>query len=137
MPAAPTIRNTPLVMLAVRPRTVFELRPLIGPSVLELMHDASAPGALCSAKSVDSGLREVDAAAAWRILNIPAETVADCVLPPAPIRRPSTVEATASLPLRASTTVPIGSDAWPFKGTKPEIGAVCLKERTLVVGSWM
>src|SRR4051794_22170344 len=137
MPAAPTIRNSPFAVLAVSPRTVLLARPLIGPDVPALTHDASAPGALSSARSVGIFSRDVDATRLWRILKIPAATIADCVLPPAPIWRPSTVEASAMRPLRASTTVPTGSDAWPFNGTKPEIGADCLNDRSEDEGSLM
>ncbi len=51
---------------------------------------------------------------------MPAESVADWRRPPEPIRRPSTVDCIDRLPLRVSTTVPTGSDAWPFSGTKPD-----------------
>ena len=54
---------------------------------------------------------------------MPALRIAVWVRPPEPIRRPSTVDAIDMRPLRVSTTVPIGSDAWPFSGTKPDSGA--------------
>ena len=71
-------------------------------------HAASAPGALCSTRSVGTLVREPTFSLRWRIGKMPADSVTDWVCPPAPIRRPSTVEASASVPLRASTTVPDG-----------------------------
>ena len=52
IPAAPTIRNRPFWVPAVRLRTVLRPRPLIGPDALLRRHAASAPGALWSTRSV-------------------------------------------------------------------------------------
>src|SRR6185436_17527524 len=93
IPAAPTIRNRPLAVDAVSPRTVLRPRPLIGPDAAVFTHDASAPGADCRTRSVETCAAEPSAALRCWILKMPALRIAVWVRPPEPIRRPSTVEA--------------------------------------------
>ena len=101
---------------------------MIGPETPRDAHAASAPGALLSTRSVGIFACVLPARSLrWRIWKMPAASVTDWRFPPAPIRRPSTVDCIASRPLRASTTVPTGSAAIPFSGTNPEIGAVWAK----------
>ena len=92
IPAAPTIRNRPFSVPAVRLRTVLRPRPLIGPEAPVRTHAASAPGALWSTRSVGILVRAPGACLSWRMRKMPAASVAVWRLPPSPIRRPSTVD---------------------------------------------